>query len=314
MHKYIFQDDFPAFFKPNSWLAHAWQTAQQFKSQSTSPAYIGRFAPSPSGLLHQGSLIAALASYLHARWHGGDWLVRIEDVDSSRCKDEFAYSQLKTLRDFGFEFPAEVMWQSKREAAYQAAFDALLAQKRIYPCSCSRREIADSRVGSQVEAAYLGMCRDGRDADKPIRSWRFRVDNERIDWQDELGEQHIEHLELSTGDFVIKRAEGDWAYQLAVVVDDGAQHITHVVRGVDLLESTARQIALQRALNLPTPIYNHVPILLNSKGEKLSKRDQAPALEHLSQIDALQHAWQFLGGEPLEISSVTDFWRQVLRH
>lgn len=313
MHKYTALNDIPAFFKPNSWLAHAWQSAQQFKSDANSKTYTGRFAPSPSGLLHQGSLITALASYLHARWHSGEWLVRIEDVDASRCWDEFAHAQLKTLRDFGFEFPADVMWQSKRDAAYQAAFDSLLAQNRIYPCTCSRREIDDSRVRLQIEAAYLGTCRSGCDASKPIRSWRFRVHGELINWQDEMEGSHADDLEQHSGDFVLKRAESDWAYQLAVVVDDGAQHITHVVRGIDLLESTARQIALQRALNLPTPIYNHVPILLNSKGEKLSKRDQAPALEHLSQIDALQHAWQFLGGEPLDIASVADFWRQVLR-
>ena len=313
MHKTNNHPHSPAPLRPNSWLAHAWHSAQQFKSSPQPRPYIGRFAPSPSGFLHQGSLIAALASYVHATWHGGEWLVRVEDVDRTRCTQAHGEAQLHTLRTLGFEFNPDVMWQSQRDAAYQAAFEQLKTQHRIYPCTCTRREIADSHVGAPAQAAYAGTCRNGIAPHKPIRSWRFRVDNAPVTWHDEMGMVYSENLEHSTGDFVIQRVDGDWAYQLAVVVDDAAQGVTHVVRGEDLLDSTARQIALQRALNLPTPVYNHFPLLLSPDGHKLSKRDQAPALDALHGLDALQHAWAFLGGQAVVTDGICGFWHALFK-
>ncbi|TDR30911.1 tRNA glutamyl-Q(34) synthetase GluQRS [Hydromonas duriensis] len=305
----------PNLLTPDSWLARAWHSAQRHRQHPNTSPYIGRFAPSPSGLLHQGSLIAALASYLHARWHAGTWLVRMEDVDVSRCTRAYGLAQLQLLMDLGFEFDNNVMWQSERNAAYQAAFAQLQAQGRIYPCGCSRKEIADSRIALNTTATYSGACRHGMTDGKAIRSWRFRVDDEVIRWNDENGDSHMEAIAQSVGDFVLKRETpqgGEWAYQLAVVVDDAAQGVTHVVRGADLLDSTARQIALQQALNLPTPQYNHFPLLLNPQGEKISKREQAPALHALDGLSALQHAWQFLGGTYFECHDVPSFWSSVL--
>ena len=326
MHKSVKHTQTPTTLRPNSWLTHAWLAATQFKSNTNHPPYIGRFAPSPSGLLHQGSLITALASYTHARWHGGAWLVRMEDVDQSRCTLAYGEAQLAMLRELGFEFNANVMWQSERHGAYQAAFDMLLAHGQVYPCTCTRRDIADSRTRMDARnaqtAAYAGTCRAGVAPHKPIRSWRFRVQDEPLIWCDENGVAHNDNLAHSVGDFVIKRvgeAQGhsgdgdDWAYQLAVVVDDAAQGVTHIVRGEDLLDSTARQIALQRALKQPTPHYNHIPLLLNPDGDKLSKRDQAPALDTLHGLEALQHAWHFLGGQWIETDCISGFWQAIFK-
>ena len=329
MHKSSNHPQSPPPLRPNSWLARAWLAAERFKSTPNHPLYRGRFAPSPSGLLHQGSVIAALASYVHAHWHGGVWLVRMEDVDQSRCTAAYGKAQLTVLRELGFEFDANVMWQSERNEAYQTAFDMLCAHQQVYPCTCTRRDIADSRTHMDARnaqtPAYAGTCRKGINPNAPIRSWRFRVHDEPLMWQDETGIAHVDNLEHSVGDFVLKRAkvpqnalqhkaeDGDWAYQLAVVVDDAAQGVTHIVRGEDLLDSTARQIALQRALNIPTPHYNHIPLLLNPSGDKLSKRDQAPALDALHGLEALQHAWCFLGGQPVETDRICDFWHAVLQ-
>ncbi|AXF85105.1 Glutamyl-Q tRNA(Asp) synthetase [Ephemeroptericola cinctiostellae] len=327
MHKSINHPHLPQPLRPDSWLACAWLAAKRFKSTPNRPPYKGRFAPSPSGLLHQGSLIAALASYIHAHWHGGEWLVRMEDVDQSRCTAAYGEAQLTVLRELGFEFDANVMWQSQRHDAYQAAFDMLSNHRHTYPCTCTRRDIADSRTRMDARnaqtPAYAGTCRKGINTHAPIRSWRFRVHDEPLIWQDENGIMHVDNLEHSVGDFALKRAslpqgapqhtpeDGDWTYQLAVVVDDAAQGVTHIVRGEDLLDSTARQIALQRALNIPPPHYNHIPLLLNPDGDKLSKRDQAPALNALHGLEALQHAWCFLGGQPIEADYICDFWQSV---
>ena len=329
MHSSVDHTHLPALLRPNSWLAHTWLAAKHFKSTPSNSPYVGRFAPSPSGWLHQGSLIAALASYIHARWHDGVWLVRMEDVDQSRCTVAYGEAQLAILRELGFEFDANVMWQSQRHAAYQAAIEMLHTHQLVYPCTCTRREIVDSRTRMDTNnpqtMAYTGTCRMGVTANKPIRSWRFRVPDEPLIWQDENNITHTEKLEYSVGDFILKRAgaptkgghknpqeDGDWAYQLAVVVDDATQGVTHIVRGEDLLDSTARQIALQRALSVPTPHYNHIPLLLSPNGDKLSKRDQAPALEALHGLEALQHAWHFLGGQPIEVNRIHGFWHAIL--
>jgi len=235
--------------------------------------YRGRFAPSPTGPLHFGSLVAAVASYLDARAHGGQWLVRMEDVDTPRCVPVAAAGILRTLEAFGFQWDAPVMYQTARTPAYQEALDRLRAAGLAYPCSCSRKE-----VGGPV---YPGACREGvRESGKPI-AWRVRVDDE--------------DLAREAGDFIVKRSDGLFAYQLAVVVDDHAQGITDVVRGADLLDSTPRQIWLRRALGYPTPRYLHVPVATNEAGEKLSKQTLAPPLRAADAPRELAAALRFLG-------------------
>ncbi|MDB5762139.1 MAG: tRNA glutamyl-Q(34) synthetase GluQRS [Herminiimonas sp.] len=280
-------------------------------------SYIGRFAPSPTGPLHAGSLVAAMASYLDAKAHGGQWLIRIEDIDEARTVSGAAESILQCLAAFGMRWDGEVVWQSRRKALYQAAFERL--GKHAYPCGCSRREIADSRVGvaSDGAAVYPGTCRNGLAAGKTARAFRLRVPDasapdECIAFDDRWGGSVTQHLASEVGDFVLKRADGFWAYQLAVVVDDAAQGVTHVVRGADLLDSTARQIYLQRLLKLPTPHYLHVPVVINANGEKLSKQTGAQALAPAQPHTALIAAAQFLGLPIRRMESVDDFWRQAI--
>ena len=293
--------DFTQIVQPHSWLAQAWFEGQNHGRQP----YVGRFAPSPSGLLHQGSLIAALASYVHAHWHHGSWLVRMEDVDFSRCTVAYGQSQLATLHALGFEFDEPVMWQSQRSAAYQQAFDRFAADQRIYPCTCTRRDLGDNSQHN------FNICQARLKLGHPIRSWRFRVTDQLIAWRNGTQTMH-EDLTKSCGDFVIKREPDEWTYQLAVVVDDGAQGITHIVRGNDLLDSSARQIALQETLSLPRPVYNHIPLLLDEAGRKLSKSEQAPALSTMDGVACLMHAWCFLGGRDFAPASIDEFWRTVL--
>ena len=270
--------------------------------------YIGRFAPSPTGPLHAGSLVAALASWLDARAHGGQWLVRIEDVDTPRCipgADQLILQQLATC---GLVSDAPVMWQSQRGEAYQAALDSLIAKGWAYTCGCSRKEIEDAQavMGHTRErhtaAVYPGTCRDGLNG-KTARAWRLNVQRVIDDlqlatpltWQDRLLGSQQQDVAKDVGDFVLRRADGLWAYQLAVVVDDAAQGITHVVRGQDLADNTARQIVLQRALGLHTPQYLHTPLVLGPNGEKLSKQNGAQALDLNAPLAALNQAAQALG-------------------
>lgn len=279
--------------------------------------YTGRFAPSPSGPLHAGSLVAALASYLDTRAHHGRWLIRIEDLDTPRTVAGAAESILRTLAAFGMHSDGPVVWQSQRHSLYQAALARLSAQ--VYPCGCSRREIADSstsRGSSDGASVYPGTCRHGLAAGKLARAWRVRVPDadaaaDRIDFTDRwLGPMH-QYLSAEAGDFVLKRADGIWAYQLAVVVDDAAQGITHVVRGADLLDSTPRQIYLQRLLGLPTPQYLHVPVVSNADGSKLSKQTGAEALDPAQPLRELMKAAEFLGLVLGTVRSLDDFWRQA---
>ncbi|MEK0434662.1 MAG: hypothetical protein RL369_711 [Pseudomonadota bacterium] len=262
--------------------------------------YIGRFAPSPTGPLHAGSLVAALASYLDARAHGGKWLVRIEDIDIPRTIPGAAEHILHTLAELGMQSDDEVIWQSHRLARYERAFSRL--GEVVYPCACSRREIADSRISiaSDGGAIYPGTCRNGLAPGRIPRAWRVRVpaaDNQSVSihfhdrWQGHVVENLAEHV----GDFVLKRADGFWAYQLAVVVDDAEQQITDVVRGEDLLESTTRQIYLQQLLDYPTPRYLHVPVVNNAVGEKLSKQTGAQALDTTQPVSTLLQAATHLG-------------------
>jgi glutamyl-Q tRNA(Asp) synthetase len=274
--------------------------------------YVGRFAPSPSGPLHAGSLIAALASHLDAKTHRGRWLLRIEDIDEARTVPGAADAILQALAAFGMRYDGDIIVQSRRKDIYQAAFDRLAGH--TYACGCTRREIADSRIGIAADGAaiYPGTCRHGLAAGKTARALRLRVPdagtpNETITFTDRWLGLIVQHLAAEVGDFVLKRADGYWAYQLAVVVDDAEQQITHIVRGTDLLDSTGRQIYLQRLLGYPTPAYMHVPVVVNEAGEKLSKQTGAQALDLNEPLAELLRAAKFL---QLEIDAITldDFW------
>ncbi|MDR5738810.1 MULTISPECIES: tRNA glutamyl-Q(34) synthetase GluQRS [unclassified Caballeronia] len=275
--------------------------------------YRGRFAPSPTGPLHAGSLVSALASYLDARAHGGRWIVRIEDVDAPRTVPGAAADILATLGAFGMHSDEPPVWQSQRDTAYAHAFDALQAAGHVYPCGCTRREIADSLVHAHARhatLAYPGTCRAGLHG-RPARAWRLRVpdgDAACIAFADRWQGPQAQNLATEVGDFALKRADGLWAYQLAVVVDDAEAGITHIVRGADLLDSTARQIYLQRCLGVPTPSYLHVPVLNNEAGEKLSKQTGATPLNRDAPLDALLQAACHLGIDASSASSLDAFY------
>jgi glutamyl-Q tRNA(Asp) synthetase len=257
--------------------------------------YVGRFAPSPTGPLHFGSLVAALASWLDARAARGRWLVRIEDLDAPRNQPGAAEDILRTLERLGLTWDGEVVHQSQRRALYREALERL--EKKTYWCGCSRREIADSSLGLAADGAqiYPGTCRHGIALDRPPRALRLRTSGERIVFDDRLQGRQQQILERDVGDFVLYRADGQFAYQLAVVVDDAEQGVTDVVRGADLLDSTARQICLQRLLGYPAPRYLHVPAAVDAAGEKLSKQTGAPPIDPARRDEALGRALAFLG-------------------
>ncbi len=283
----------------------------------TASGYRGRFAPSPTGPLHAGSLVAALASWLDARANHGRWLVRIEDVDTPRCVPGADHEILRQLAACGLHPDEPVQWQSQRGDAYAAALQQLMNDGKAYPCACSRKDITDALAarGAQRERhgelVYPRTCRqeNGGLRGRPARAWRLRVpDDTRVDWHDaRLGPQ-TQDVATEVGDFVLKRADGLWAYQLAVVVDDAAQGITHVVRGEDLADNTARQIVLQRALGLPTPSYRHTPLVRDAHGEKLSKQTGARALDTSDPLAALNTAAGVLGLPPLSAQPAPAGW------
>lgn len=280
-----------------------------------SSAYIGRFAPSPTGPLHKGSLVAALASYLDAKAHQGKWLVRIEDIDEARTVPGAAESILQCLAAFAMQWDGEVVWQSKRKALYEAAFARL--GSHVYACGCTRREIADSRIGiaSDGAAVYPGTCRLGLAAGKTARAYRLRVPDHAsadISFEDRWMGRVTQNLATEVGDFVLKRADGFWAYQLAVVVDDAEQGITDVVRGADLLDSTPRQIYLQHLLGAPTPRYLHVPVVVNAAGEKLSKQTGAQPLDPERPLHELIEAGRLLQLPVQEAKSMDAFWQAAI--
>jgi glutamyl-Q tRNA(Asp) synthetase len=279
--------------------------------------YIGRFAPSPTGALHAGSLVAALASWLDARAHGGQWLVRIEDVDTPRRVPGAAQEILRQLATCGLIPDAPPVFQSQRSHLYQATLDALIAQGAAYPCACSRKDIEEALQARGVanprhgELIYPGTCRSGLHG-RTARAWRFHTNfceenmpyppaniqyfainsvvfkDATVHWQDRrLGAQQ-QDVSQEVGDFVLRRADGLWAYQLAVVADDAAQGITHIVRGEDLADNTARQILLQRALGYATPSYLHTPLVLAPDGQKLSKQNGAQPLQLGTESDVVQ--------------------------
>jgi glutamyl-Q tRNA(Asp) synthetase len=252
-------------------------------------SYRGRFAPSPTGALHFGSLVAAVGSWLVARYHHGEWVVRIEDIDPPREVPGSAASILATLETFGMPPDGPVIYQSARGGAYEAAFGRLKAEGHVFPCWCSRADLA----------VHGGMHRHGQCVALPdperAPAWRLRTPDETIHWHDDLQGPQSENLMEVAGDFVIRRVEGLWAYQLACVVDDGQQGITHVVRGADLLDSTARQIYLQRLLGLATLGYLHLPLVLDADGRKLSKSTSALPVDRADPLPALRQALERLG-------------------
>lgn len=283
------------------------------------PTYRGRFAPSPSGPLHFGSLVAAVGSYLQAKHAHGQWLVRIEDIDPPRAVAGAAELILQTLESHGFEWDEAVLYQSTRSAAYEHALRHLYEQQRCYPCSCTRSEL-QALAGEQPtgdELYYPGLCRNGPLRTQDVYAWRFRVPSEPIGFDDRLQGSHSVHLQPTIGDFVVKRRDGWFAYQLAVVVDDAAQGITEVVRGADLLFNTPRQIALQDALGLPTPAYVHLPLATDAAGHKLAKSNAAPALNDGDAVRTLWQALHFLQQRPpveLQTAALATLWSWAIEH
>ncbi|MYN38683.1 tRNA glutamyl-Q(34) synthetase GluQRS [Duganella sp. FT109W] len=281
-------------------------------------SYIGRFAPSPTGPLHIGSLVAAMASYLDAKAHHGQWLVRIEDVDVGRNVAGADQHILASLQRCGMHWDGDVTWQTQRYPLYQQAIGQL--GDLVYPCGCSRREIADSQLnlsGQQAQALiYPGICRDGLAPGKVGRALRLKVPQSPhcvLSFEDRWAGHYSQDLTAEVGDFVLHRADGYWAYQLAVVVDDGAQGITDIVRGADLLDSTPRQLYLQHVLGLPQPTYLHVPVVVNDVGEKLSKQTGAQAFDtgadpQVLLRDAMLPAARFLGLD-IHAETIDAFWR-----
>lgn len=266
-----------------------------------SPPPVGRFAPSPTGPLHLGSLAAAVASWLFARGAGGRWLVRMEDIDTPRVVPGSAEEILSALRRYGLEWDGEVVWQSRRTALYEESLQRLRERDLVYDCACSRADLqraASAPLGEEL--VYPGTCRHGLPPGKAARAIRFHAPDRVIGFDDLLCGPVAENVAASTGDFVVRRADGLFAYQLAVVVDDAEQGITQVVRGVDLLASTPRQIALQQALGYAAPVYAHVQLVTNPDGSKLGKRDGAlplPALDDVRVRETLALALRHLGLE-----------------
>lgn len=284
------------------------------QSRQHSTAYRGRFAPSPTGPLHFGSLVAALGSFLDARRHGGEWLVRMEDLDRQREVAGAADHILRTLDAFGFAWDGPVLRQSDRTAAYAESLDELRRAGLLFACACSRAEIARRGRPGPEGRIYPGTCRAGLPTEHHARALRIRIDGAAVGFQDRFQGHIRQDLEQEVGDFVVRRADGVHAYQLAVVVDDAHQRITQVVRGADLVLSTPRQIYLQRMLGLPTPEYAHLPVALDAAGRKLSKSEDAAPVDPRNPLPSLLRAWTFLNQEsfPEQPVNLHEFWRHAL--
>ena len=254
-----------------------------------------------------------MASFLDARSHDGTWLIRIEDIDTERCRSEYAKSILSTLSQFGLVSDEPVIYQSERNEFYEVAFKKLQAMELIYGCACTRKDIeeADKRL-TLPHGMYPGTCRNGT-AGKPIRSWRFRVPEGAISFKDRLKGIYTQDVSRTTGDFILRRSDGLWAYQLAVVLDDAAQHVTDVVRGEDLLDNTPRQILLQNALNLPTPRYLHIPLVCRKDGKKLSKQNHAQAVSVENPLALLELLLGHFGLPPTGEKTLKDFWKSAVK-
>lgn len=276
----------------------------------TETAYRGRFAPSPTGPLHFGSLVAAVASYADALAHQGSWRVRIDDLDQTRCIADMDRTILLALEQFGFCWHGAVSYQSHNTVAYQEALQQLQQAGLTYSCVCSRSEIKKiARIGIEGPV-YPDTCRNAGHADLPQRAVRVRTSDQPVCFTDRACGQQTQRIHQEIGDFVVRRADGYFAYQLAVVVDDHLSDITQVVRGADLLHSSARQIFLQQCLGYASPDYLHVPLVYGSDGKKLSKSDQAHPVDPSKPLNGLLAAWAFLDQlAPPDCDSVEAFWR-----
>ncbi len=274
-------------------------------------AYVGRFAPSPTGLLHMGSLMAAVASYLDARSAGGRWLLRIEDLDPPRELLGASNLFIETLLRFGFEWDGEIVWQGQRGARYQQVLDSLLECGLAYPCSCTRKMLQAAGRRGVDGLVYSGLCRSGASPCADQLAYRLKVPDEVISVADRIQQVTVHNLFCDVGDFILRRADQLWAYQLAVVVDDADTGVTDVVRGADLLDSTPRQVYLQRVLGFPVVRYLHIPVITNMQGEKLSKQTCAPALRDGREVEQLWLALSLLYQNPplsLRRASLAELW------
>ena len=281
----------------------------------TNNSYRGRFAPSPTGDPHLGTLIAAVASYLQARSNRGEWLLRIEDVDTLRRVPGADDTLLKTLDKFGFEWDNEVIWQSRRTGLYQRALEHLIEEERVFPCTCSRKLLAQTTA--ELSGLYPGTCRSRRFPIQHEHAIRIRAADITISFDDAVAGEYRQSLSRECGDFVVRRRDGLFAYQLAVVVDDALQGITEVVRGADLLDSTPRQIYLQQCLKYQKPDYLHVPLMLDQQGRKLSKSEGAARLNPDRPAKSLYTALEHLGQQPpaeLEHATATDIWQWAVEN
>lgn len=273
---------------------------------------VGRFAPSPTGPLHLGSLVAAMASWLDARARDGRWLLRIEDLDRPREVPGAADAIVGALADFGFRWDGPVVRQSERTTLYQRAFARLDQAGLVYPCGCTRREIEDAAFAPRHDTPrYPGTCRNGLPPGRAARAWRVRVPDHDVTIEDRAAGTVTQNPWRAVGDFVVRRADGPWAYQLAVVVDDAEQGITDVVRGCDLLDSTPRQRLLQELLALPPPRTLHVPLVLDADGRKLAKHAGATPLDHLHPLPDLHRAAAHLGLEVASSAAIDVFWTRA---
>lgn len=259
------------------------------------PNYRGRFAPTPSGPLHFGSMVAAVGSYLDAKSQGGDWLLRIDDLDPPRVMPGAADGILQSLERLGLHWDETVVRQSRRSDAYRDALERLRAEDRIYPCGCSRKEIGEAAVAGIDGPVYPGICRHGMPPGHTMRTLRVRTDGASIAFDDRLQGPVRQQLASGIGDFVLWRIDGVFSYHLACAIDDADAGITHVVRGADLIASTPRQIHLQRLLGLPEPEYLHLPVAVNAQGDKLSKQTLAPPIDTGSPAAVLAQVLLFLG-------------------
>jgi glutamyl-Q tRNA(Asp) synthetase len=284
---------------------------------TSSSQYVGRFAPTPSGPLHFGSLIAAVGSYLDAHAHQGLWKLRIDDVDKPREVPGSADEILRALEGFGFEWDGPVFYQSNRLEVYEAALEQLQKQAQLYACACSRKEISEQAEHGSYGPIYPGTCRNGLKPGQIPRALRCITSAEPVCLEDRLQGHYCQYLQSEIGDFVVRRADNIIAYQLATVVDDHAQGITDIVRGVDLLDSTPRQIHLQQLLGIPTPRYLHLPIAVNQHHEKLSKQTHAPAIDPRHNIEQLDKVMCFLNHTPpeqLRGCTISEFWDWAKAH
>jgi len=280
--------------------------------------YIGRFAPSPTGPLHFGSLVAAVASYCDAKAKQGQWLLRIENVDTTREVKGAAQGMIECLEAYGFEWDGDILFQNQRSAIYQDYLDKLIDLGLAYPCQCTRKAIADMNPDIGLEGyLYPGTCRHNKPAHGDSHAWRMPVGDQTVAFHDRTVGLMTHNMARDIGDFILKRADGIYSYHLAVAADDALQGVTHIVRGEDLLHSTSRQLLIQQALDLPTPRYKHIPVVKNDDGEKLSKQTLATAIDPSDAVTNLYQAFDFLHLNPapaLLKASLPEVWQWGIHH